>query len=320
MGIKELSKFQGWKDLALEVAWKGGAGHGVAPNPAWDIDKSEIGDVGILWPTKYEWPDARNWMEGLITGFKKFVAVDGAPIEQKFPGIVMFQILIGGKSHNITIDYFDLSTINEACAKDSAVYFKMQYSRAGYPLRNVVPGGYVPDSRKLYLYLSSLRRVRDRREFDFDVYGRFSLDYAKDRRKQAIELLRDQNRFAFEGGLTKVGYVEFLKQISRAKICIDLPGNGDFCHRLVNYLAVGACVIGPRHGNEMQVPLVDRKHIAFTRDDMSDLIDLCVYYLENDDAREAMCLESRRYFDQNLHRDNLSRYYLRTILDHLAAS
>jgi hypothetical protein len=317
MNLIQLKSLQGWKDLALDVAHKGGAGSATIANPEWRIDGSELERISLRWPAHYEWPNAKHWVEGLLTGFKKLVPVEIADLEQSHPGIVLFQLVAAGKPHDIAIDYFDLPRVIPECADHSLAYFKMQFAREGYGSPNILPGGYVPDSRKLYLYLPRLRSKRDKREFDYEVYGRFSLDYAKDRRREAVELLQRQKRFRFEGGLTKVGYVDFLKQIARAKICVDLPGNGDFCHRLINYLAIGACVIGPRHGNELHIPLVDRKHIAFAKDDLSDLVDLCAYYLENDEAREEMCRQSRLYFETYLHRDNLAAYYLRSMLNHL---
>ena len=39
--------------------------------------------------------------------------------------------------------------------------------------------------------------------------------------------------------------------------------------------------------------------------------------IENEEERERMCLESRRYFEQYLHKDNLTNYYLRTCIDRL---
>jgi hypothetical protein len=320
MNLTKLKSLQGWKDLALEVAHKGGAGSATTLNPDWRIDRGQLEHVSLRVPTRYEWPDARLWADGLFTGLRKLVPIKVVEIEQNYSGVILFQLVVDGIPHDVTLDYFDLPRVVPECANRSLVYFKMQYSREGYDSPNIIPGGYVPDSRKLYLYLPKLRSKRDKNQFEYEVYGRFSLDYAKDRRREAVELLRRQKEFRFEGGLSKVGYVDFLKQITRAKICIDLPGNGDFCHRLINYLAIGACVIGPRHGNELHVPLVDRKHIAFAKDDLSDLVDLCAYYLENDEAREEMCRQSRLYFETYLHRDNLAAYYLRTMLDHLPAA
>ena len=79
-------------------------------------------------------------------------------------------------------------------------------------------------------------------------------------------------------------------------------------------MAVGACVIAARHRTALHVPLVDGQHIVYVKDDLSDLVDLCRFYLENDDAREALCHNSRSYFDKYLHRDQLAAYYLHSCL------
>jgi hypothetical protein len=174
------------------------------------------------------------------------------------------------------------------------------------------------DKATIYWYLPYLRALRDRHDYSYDVYGRFGMRFAADVRSRAMTLLREQSRFRFEGGGTTVSRAAFLKEIARARVCIDLPGNGDFCHRLVSYLAVGSCVVGARPGNRLHVPLEDGTHVSWAQEDLGDLVDLCAYYLEDDDARERMAMESRRFFDRYLHPDSLAVYYLRTCLDRIA--
>jgi hypothetical protein len=132
-----------------------------------------------------------------------------------------------------------------------------------------------------------------------------------------MAILNGQQKFAFLGGLVKKKYADYLKEIAGARICIDLPGTGDFCFRLVEYLALGSCIIGPPHRTALPVPLIDRRHIVYTRDDLSDLTELCDYYLRNEAAREELCHNSRQYFDQHLNRDSLIAYYLRVCLERL---
>lgn len=134
--------------------------------------------------------------------------------------------------------------------------------------------------------------------------------FAREVREKAVRLLNDQREFAYQGGLRKVRYSQSLIEASRAKVCIDLPSNSDFCFRLIDYLSVGACIVGPRHGTMLPVPLEDGKHIAFTKPDLSDLVSLCRHYLEHPVEREAMRRNSREYFDSYLHREQLAAYYL----------
>lgn len=307
-----------WRDRAIEVTLNAMARRPQVINSAWRVRPEELRGVSIRWPARYQWPRAHLWVDPILWGFRRRLKFQIAELEQPFSGLVLFEFVVRGKVHLVTIDYLDHSTIIEEAVRRSFLYFKMQHRREGYGHENILPGGYVPDGRKLYLHLPRLRKLRDQRDFAYDVYGRFSLEFAGETRRRAVEILRAQKDFRFEGGLTKVSYLEFLKEVARARICIDLPGEGDFCHRLINYFAVGACVIAARHGNILNAPLVDREHIVYAKDDFSDLVELCNFYLENEEAREEMCHRSRLFFEQYLHKDNLTAYYLRSILDRLA--
>jgi hypothetical protein len=286
-------------------------------NADWHIEPDELAEVVIRWPAEYQWPTARLWVDTILFGLKEQVRVETAPLAQPYRGIVLFQFVRRGETQDVVIDYSDYPEVNEEAVARCPLYFKMQHFRDGYGRDNIVPGGYVCDGRKIYLHLARLRRLRDLSQFEFEVYGRFSTEFAREKRERAVEMLSSQRVFKFEGGLKKVKYLDFLKEVARAKVCIDLPGQGDFCFRLINYLAVGACVVGPRPRTVLPVPLVDRVHVAYAKEDLSDLVDLCQFYVENDNAREEMCRNSRRYFDEHLHRNNLTSYYLRSCLDRL---
>jgi hypothetical protein len=276
--------------------------------------------VGFSWPTAYEWAPAHQWVDGLLHEFRRIAAVTRAPIPQPYPGIVVFHVRSDDRDHAIAIDYSDYSNLNDDCAVECLLYFKMQFDKRGYGPDHVVPGGFVPGSGDIYSYLPRLRAARDEESFRYDAYGRFGRDFATDIRGKAAEILQNQNRFHYEGGLSKVRYSRFLREVARAKLCIDLPGNGAFCFRLLDYLAVGACVISYPHANRLPQPLVDREHIVYCREDLSDLPDLCERYLHNNAERERICRESRAYFDAHLHRHRLAAYYLEHIRRRLETS
>ena len=177
-----------------------------------------------------------------------------------------------------------------------------------------MPGG----GNELYQFVPHVRTIRDRKSFSYDVYGRFNLGFATDIRQRAVRLLSEQNEFKYEGGFVNVRYGRFLREVSQSRICIDLPGNGDLCFRLIDYLAVGSCVIRPKPRNKLHVPLVDGTHIIYTNDDFSDLVRLCNYYLQNDSEREKISQESRDFFDKYLHRKQLAAYYLHCCIERFA--
>jgi hypothetical protein len=309
---------QALEDRVIDTCWKLRPGPPVTPYHTWPFDRTLLSQAVIRWPARYAWPAAAKWLDHLRVGLSELVAIVPAEIEQPYPGVMPFEIALPGRTVRIAVDYADRSAIHEACAAECAVYFKMQYAQPGYGRRHVVPGGYVPADSALYAYLGRLRAMRDRCDYDCDVYGRFSLDAAPDVRRHAHALLSRQRHFHYEGSLERTRYSRYLREVARARICIDLPGNGDFCFRLIDYLAIGACIIGRRHGTALHVPLIDGEQIVYAKDDLSDLVDLCRQYLADDERREAISRNARRLFDDCLHRRPLAAYYLHTSL-HLSA-
>ena len=319
MNWRSLISPDSWKGLARETAWKLAPGAQIAkPEQSWPITPGELEHVRLFWPSNYEWPAASKWVQPLLAAFRQKVKTEITEIPQLYKGIVLIQMLIAGNRHEVAIDYADRPEVNPDCAQHCALYFKMQFARQGYPLANVLPGGFIPNSQAIYEYLPHLRALADRKPKRYDVYGRFGLEFAGEIRRKACSLLAAQSEFHWEGSLQVKRYSVFLSEIARSKICIDLPGNGDFCFRLIDYFAVGACVIAAPHHTSLHVPLIDREHIVYAKENLSDLIDLCRFYLAHDEAREALECNSRAFFDRYLHRDQLAAYYLRSCLDVLA--
>ena len=290
-------------------------------NPRWNLDDAHADDWDVQWPAAYEWPAAGDWVGFLERGLKRhtrFRVVNDIP--QPYRGTVIFRVSRLGEVRNVAVGYSDYPEIEPECAEQVDLYFKMQFARDGYGLDHIVPGGYVPGGRRLYRSLARVRAERDSLGYRSDVAGRFSLNYAPEIRSRAISLLQNQTSFVFAGGLKRQSYDNFLKEAAGSRICIDLPGLGDLCFRLIDYLAIGSCVVAYPHGCLLHEPLVDREHIVYCKDDLSDLVELCEYYLENDDERERIAANARRFFDANLHQDNLIRYYLHTCADRLYKS
>jgi hypothetical protein len=297
-----------------------------APDAPLPIHPAELQGVMIRWPAVLEWGPSRTWAEPLFYGLRARVPlIVVKDIPQELAGAVVIHFCRGERAYPVVLNFSDYPNVfhlGEATSgkpHSLALEFKMQYRNGGYGVENIVPGGFVSDSILVDWYARGPRRTRSRRQFAYDVYGRFGLGFATEIRSRALTMLRGQSRVRFYGGDAKVSYREFLREIARARVCLDLPGNGPFCFRLVNYLAVGACVISPPHATRMPVPLIDRTHIIYTRPDMSDLVDLCEHYTRDDSAREAVMTAGHDYYRRHLHWRSLSDYYLRTMLDRLPA-
>lgn len=267
----------------------------------------------VYWPTQYEWPRAEEWVRPLREGFSGLTTVEPRDIAQPYAGIVLLEVGYPNEvPQTVAVDYHDYTLVNEECVAGVALYFKMQHLRSGYGEQRVVPGDYVGSSPSLYENYCRLRSLR-RGTGKVDVYGRFGTRFSAEVRRQAVELLRSQTCFEFTGGTSLVLYSQSLREAAQARVCVDLPGNGPFCHRLVDYLAIGACVVAPRHAASMHAELLDSEHIVYCRDDLTDLTDLCAQYVEDDEAREAIGVNAARFFDEHLHPRQLAGYYLRTL-------
>ncbi|MGH2884560.1 MAG: hypothetical protein ACRDPA_17985, partial [Solirubrobacteraceae bacterium] len=199
-----------------------------------------------------------------------------------------------------------LGEVAERCP----LVFKMQYAAGGYGHAHVIPGGYVPGKTSIYRYLPALHSLREHSRPRFEVYGRFGSQYAQDTRRRAIELLSSQRRFRFEGSLMTRPYSAYLRETALSQVCIDLPGNGDMCHRLVDYLAVGCTIVRPQPQTILHVPLSDGVNIRFAAGDLSDLVDICGELLADDAQRVRLARAARDYHARYLHPDQLAGYYV----------
>ena len=307
-----------------EVLWRIVPEPGAADAISFPFDATKLQGMEIRWPKAYEWTRAGYFVGDIAKSLERWVPVHITDIQQA-SGIVMIQVLWRDTLFRVVIDYSDdLDYIHAQSLDQCSLYFKMQYRRQGYlstekSAAKIIPGGYVVGLPDIYHYLPHIRKLSQRKEGGYDVFGRFGRDFAQDVRRKAVEMLQQQTDFHYSGGLRKVRYSSSLLEAARSKVCIDLPGNGDFYFRLVDYFAVGACVISRRHRTRMPVELENLRHIVYAKDDLSDLIPLCKYYLENDDKREEIGRNAQEYFDLYLHRKQLAAYYLQQCVMHLGA-
>ena len=263
---------------------------------------------------EYQHVNATKFVQPLREGLSKLATVEPRPISQPYPGIVIIGVGYQDRTFSIAVDYYDYPFINEHCLKNVSLYFKMQHLRSGYRDPKILPGGYVAGKQSLYDYYCRLRELR-RRTSQLDVYGRFGMRFSPEIRRRAVAILESESRFQFSGGTSVALYMQFLREAARARVCIDMPGNGPFCYRLVEYLGAGCCVVGPRHEAMMHAELRDRVHIVYCRPDLADLADLCAYYVDNSAARGEIEANAARFFDDYLYPTRLASYYLRALSD-----
>ena len=98
--------------------------------------------------------------------------------------------------------------------------------------------------------------------------------------------------------------------MAQAKVCTDLTSMSSITFRLLDCFTIGTCVVGPPRTTQLQFPFEDRAHLAYCREDYSDLEEVCAYYVDNEEARLQLVRNSRTFFDAYIHREQLATYYL----------
>jgi hypothetical protein len=279
----------------------------------------------IRWPIVEPGPGRHYWDAQLLEGLKAAgVGLQFDHLPQPFDTRVLLAEVVDGDGRDpwpIAVDTHDSAEIVEAAADRARLYFKFQFAEDGYGRSDVVPGGYTLANEVAYRYLPLMRALRRRRWFRHDVYGRFGMDRGSaEIRRRAVELLSARDDIRFEGGLfrypggpAKVPYRRHLFDIARAKVCVDLPGGGDLCTRLVDAFAIGACVVAPPHRARLPVPLEPGVHLVHCARDLSDLGEVCAELVRDEERRERIARNARDYFDRHLHRRRLGEYYVATL-------
>jgi hypothetical protein len=297
-----------WASVSRAAYW------GLLPKcvPAGAPQRGAWADVRIELPTEYEADDAGWFMRSIERGLGELASVERAPIPQRGLGMAIARARRGERTLSFAIDFFDEPVVDADVAAEVDLYFKLQYLREGYEQRNVVPGGYVQPRSEPHDRYCRLRKYGAKHSGD-RVYGRFGATYGEGPRRRAVELLEGRPTLGYRGGMGIVPYVQSLQEAAAADVCVDLPGRGPFCYRLVDYFSVGACVVAAPHPTRMPVELEDRRNIVYAREDLSDLPDLCEWLLEDEAARKRIGSEAGAYFDRHLHYLPLAGLYLGSI-------
>lgn len=285
----------------------------------WLLDQDWLSGIRILWPTAYQWAPRVKWGRQIADALSRHVLVEHVPVPQPYKHCIVAEVQIFGRTHHVVFETSDYLPANPNALAGADLVFKLQYRTGGYGTEKIVPGGYLPsDGRLLLPYLRRLRRLRATPK-RHGVHARFSLAFAEGERRTALDALTGSGLPVTGGGDRKVRYGRFLREVSRSAVAVDLPGNGPLCFRLVDYLAVGACIVALPHGVEMHVPLQDGEHIAYAKDGNGGLVELCEHYLSKPACAESMRRAASNYYDRFLHPAQLGAYYLSTIRDRLTS-
>jgi len=86
----------------------------------------------------------------------------------------------------------------------------------------------------------------------------------------------------------------YLQEISRSKIGLNLRGGGWDTLRFWELTGMGCFVISQKLNIAIDNNFIDKEDIIYCKDDLSDLYELCDYYLANDKERERIAANARK--------------------------
>jgi hypothetical protein len=289
-----------------------------AQSLSWPLTADDRAAVAITWPDTYGWPPLAGIVETVKAGLSRTGVLRVGSTEQELEGVIMLSCIINGRPQFVALDFSDYHDfINEVALAKCSLYIKAQFRREGYSDARIIPGGYPVTGCDYYRYYSAYRRhsAAARR---FDVVGRFGYTFQGVMRRAAVELLDTADDLHYVGSEGKVRYSRFIREAASARMCLHLPGNGSFTHRVAEFLGLGTCMLSVRFATTLHVPLEAGTHYVEIADDLHDLVDKVRYYRDHDEERERIARAGREYFDRYLHCDQLAAYYVRSMLDRLA--
>lgn len=271
------------------------------------------------------------WYNYLLYGFQdlekqKKIKLTISPIKIKTsPAIIPIQI----NDYTVYYDYSDFIPLTLEI--NNAPYFKIQYHQEHFKKKNVFSIGQVVTSLKYLQNLNTLRKIKDKNNYELDVIGLFRATNYKLRCK-AVELIKKENFNSLVGvsgyrnrppvpsdlkGL-RIDYYEHLQKQCQSKLCLSLPGVGKgtsfWSWRVSEILGIGGCMITTKP--TCYLPGNPKNCWIEVKDDLSNFIGQVSYYLGHDKEREEIALNGRKYFDNYLRSDKMCNYIIEKTLDY----
>lgn len=90
----------------------------------------------------------------------------------------------------------------------------------------------------------------------------------------------------------------YLQELKRCKIVLNFRGGGWDTMRYWEVPAVGSLMISQKPQIKIPNDFEDKKHVIHCKDDLSDLVELCEYYLENEVEREKIALAGKEHLEK----------------------
>ncbi|KPJ93659.1 MAG: hypothetical protein AMJ53_06845 [Gammaproteobacteria bacterium SG8_11] len=90
----------------------------------------------------------------------------------------------------------------------------------------------------------------------------------------------------------------YLQELARCKVVLNFRGGGWDTMRYWEVPAIGSFMISQKPQIVIPHNFEHEKHVVFCQDDLSDLIELCEYYVQNETQREAIAAAGKQHLLQ----------------------
>ena len=105
----------------------------------------------------------------------------------------------------------------------------------------------------------------------------------------------------------------YLQELARCKVVLNFRGGGWDTLRYWEAPAVGSFMISQEPQIVIPYNFEHQKHVIFCQDDLSDLLDLCEYYLRHESQRETIAAAGKQHLLQYHSHNARARYILERI-------
>jgi hypothetical protein len=299
----------------------------------------DLTGVTISWPNRYSWTHGSLCMGMVRDALARIVPVEvrdvsekdrewherggfpvpvdkldflGTPHNPRFPNDIRgdtFEVQCGNRCIRCAYDYSDFPIVSTEIAGQVDLYFKCVTPETPIPA-NVVSTGYFPSRPRL---LARARRMLFKRAEakNIDVYARFGTwTDSQEIREQLLSRMR-KSFVRFQGGFGTVVFPAYLKELMRARIALDAPGQAPITYRLPEAMALGAVIVCAPPACVFPETLDNGVHYAATRADGSDVVEVCEKLLRNQERMERIASNGMKYFDRNFSPQSRARRILR---------
>lgn len=143
-------------------------------------------------------------------------------------------------------------------------------------------------------------------------------------RTQALTLLQDHFDCRNNGTTTQQTFRKYarkglfyLEELARCKIVLNLRGAGWDTLRYWECPAMGAFMVTQKPAITIPNDFVNNVHVVHCKEDLSDLLDICRYYLQHADQRETMAQKAQLHLQQfhtDVHRAETVIQHIQSLL------